>query len=180
MTSLTRKEFGKFSLLTILLASIVGPISFLTGCSPSSVAAAIIASFGQVLRLLQASGIVTNPTLIAAANAALQAFQAAYDAFQKGTGTADKLAAAAQAALNAVQAFFAATQIGGPLAEVVIALAQIILSTLMSFLSAPVPARYRVASHDIQVVAVKRTLAEYRTDWNEVCAAKGHSELRLK
>lgn len=179
MKTFTRREVGKFSVLTLLLACVVGPISVITGCSASNVAAAIIASFGQVLRLLQSSGIVTDPTLIAAANAALAAFQAAYTAFQTGTGTADALALAAQAALNAIQAFFAATQIGGVLATVVIALAQIILSTLMSFLPAP-PPTFRLAGTTVGVKPVQRTLARYKIDWNAACVQQGHPELRLR
>jgi hypothetical protein len=179
MKTFSRREIARLSGLTLLLGCIVGPVSFLTGCSASNVAAAIIASFGQVLRLLQSAGIVTNPTLIAAANAALAAFQAAYTAFQNGTGTADSLALAAQAALNAIQAFFTATQIGGTLATVVIALAQIILSTLMSFLPTPAPA-FRIGGTAIPIHPVQRTVQRYKLDWNAACVANAHPELRIK
>lgn len=176
---MNRRQFGKSTFLGVLFASVVGPVAFLTGCSVSSIAAAIIASFGKILGLLQSVGILTNPTLVAAAQAALAAFQAAYNAFQTGTGTAEKLAAAAQAALNAVQAFFEATSIGGPIAIVVLALAQIILSTLESFLPTP-PPTFKLAGKSMAIAPVSRTLAQYKSDWNGQCVSLGHPELRLK
>ena len=176
---MNRRQFGKASFLGILLAAVVGPISFLTGCVASNIAVAIIASFGKILTLLQSAGILTNPTLVAAAQAALAAFQAAYQAFQNGTGTAEKLAAAAQAALNAVQAFFEATSIGGPIAIVVLALAQIILSTLESFLPTP-PPTFKLAGKSMAIAPVSRTLMQYKSDWNSQCVALGHKELVIK
>jgi hypothetical protein len=176
---MNRRQFGKASFLGILFAAVVGPISFLTGCGISNIAQAIINSFGKILSFLQSAGILTDPTLVAAAQAALAAFEAAYNAFQTGTGTLEKLAAAAQAALNAVQAFLDATSIGGPIALVVVALAQIILSTLESFLPSPPPA-FRIAGKSMTIAPVTRTLAEYKQAWNNECVTLGHKELEIK
>jgi len=117
--------------------------------------------------------------LVAAAQAALTAFQAAFDAFQNGTGTPEKLAAAAQAALNAVQAFFEATNIGGPIALVIVTLAQIILSTLESFLPTP-PATFKLAGKSLHIPPVQRTLADYKKAWNDACLSVGHKEMEIR
>ena len=181
---ISRKGFIK-SIAGIVLArtfiASVAAVSFVTGCSTKTVADAIIASFGQILTLLQNAGVVTNGTLIADAKAALAAFQAAFDAFKAGTGTAQTLANAAQAALTAVQAFFAATQIGGPLAQVIVALAQIVLSTLISFLPAPAPsAALKLAGSSVTIAPVARTHVQYLNDWNAICVKFGHPEAKLK
>ena len=176
---MNRRTFAKASFLGILFAAVVGPVSILTGCSAATIAQAIINSFGKILSFLQSSGIVTDPVLVATAQAALSAFQAAFDAFQNGTGTPEKLAAAAQAALNAVQAFFEATNIGGPIALVVVTLAQIILSTLESFLPTP-PATFKLAGKKLSIPPVQRTKAQFISDWNNACVSAGHPEMRIK
>jgi len=181
--TITRRELGRLTFLGALLAAVAAaPVAFLTACVAATVAVAIIASFGKILTLLQSDGIVTNPTLLAAVQAALAAFKAAYDAFQSGTGTAAKLAAAAQAALDSLQAFFTATSIGGPLAIVVIALADIILSTLEGFLPQPLPTPQpaRIAGRVIPITPKARTRTAYVNDWNAACVANGHAELGLK
>jgi methionyl-tRNA synthetase len=183
MKTFTRREIGKLSGLTLLLACIVGPISFLTGCSTSTIAQAIIASFANVLKLLQSAGILTNPTLAAAAEAALTAFSNAYNAYEanKGAGTLAALEAAAQSALNSVQAFLTATNIGGPIAAVAIALLQIILSTLASFLPASAQkVSVQLEGKLVGIAPVSRTRAQFVTDFNAVCVQYGHKEARIK
>ena len=183
---LSRRNFGKGILGVIaartFLASVAG-ISFLTGCSTATIAQAIIASFANVLKLLQSAGILTNPTIAAAAEAALTAFSNAYNAYEaaKNQGTLAALEAAAQSALNSIQAFLTATNIGGPIAEVAIALLQIILSTLASFLPTPAAAvEVKIAGKPIAIKPVTRTRAQFIADFNAVCTKYGHSEVKIK
>ncbi len=168
----------------LLIALSFGSISLLTGCSTQTIAQAIIASFASVLKLLQSAGILTNPTLAAAAEAALNAFSNAYNAYEaaQGSGTLAALEAAAQSALNSVQAFLAATNIGGPIAAVAVALLQIILSTLASFLPAQAQTKVEVKLEGkmVGIAPVSRTRAQFVTDFNATCVQYGHKEAEIK
>lgn len=176
-----RRTFAK-SIIGLAIAASLGGISLLTGCSTSTIAQAIIASFANVLKLLQSAGILTNPTLAAAAEAALTAFSNAYNAYEaaKGAGTLAALEAAAQSALSSVEAFLAATNIGGPIAAVAVALLQIILSTLASFL--PAQARkveVKLEGKMVGIAPVSRTRAQFVQAFNSTCVQYGHKEAEI-
>jgi methionyl-tRNA synthetase len=179
----TRRQFGQTGLTAVLMAAVASSLSLITGCSTQTIAQAIIASFASVLKLLQSAGILTNPTLAAAAEAALNAFSNAYNAYEaaKGAGTLAALEAAAQSALNSIQAFLTATNIGGPIAAVVLALLQIILSTLTSFLPATAQkVRVQLEGKLVEVAPVSRTRAQFVNDFNAACAQYGHKEAEIK
>jgi len=179
----TRRSFvGTLGFLALAAAS---GISFVTGCSTATIAAALISSFGQVLKLLQSAGVLTNNQLIEAANAALSAFSAAYDAYEadKNAGTLAALGAAAQAALSAVQTFLNETNFGGVIAQTAAALLEIILSTLMSFLPSPAPASFKLkGAHEsaTSVHPVKRTRTQFVKAWNSACKQYNVQQAEIK
>ena len=178
----SRRTFGKTIFGSLFAYAILGT-AFVTGCSAESIAAAIIASFGQVLNLLKNAGVPTNNVLIEAAQAALSAFSSAYDAYQaaKSQGNLAALEAAAQSALSSVQAFLQETNIGGPIAQVAVALLEIILSTLASFLPSTAPnSAMRINGQTTAIVPVKRTRKQFVSAFNQACVANGHSELKIR
>lgn len=149
-----------------------------------------IAAFEQVLALvapLAAPGIDAIAELVKAGFAALASAVNQYI----NAPAADKITLKAKVLLifsqlsGDIQSFLNAVKVEGtnPIVKVILGLVGIILSTISGFISqigpTPAPASLRLGGASVQVVPVKRSLKQFKSDFNAALVDAGHPELQI-
>lgn len=193
-----RRQFT--SRIVLILAALSAPFS-MAGCGIFSdisawIPTAIIAINGIVslLGALVPSGAMAIVVLI---DAALNSLKATIDEYNADTNPADKatLLAKIRTILTDIstnfQSFLNALNIGNnPIVTIVIGLANIVLSAIAGFLNAlPVAAgagtQVKSASYTLGgktwpiIPKLYKSVAAFKSDWNEVCKVNNHPETEI-
>jgi phage-related protein len=183
--------------LALCSGFIAATIASLEGCNAGSVWTQIqtwvpvgISAFEQILILvapLAAPGIDVIAEAVKAGFSVLAGAISQYinaPAADKVT-LLQKVQLAFQDVSQNLQAFLTAINVAGtnPIVKVVLGLVSIILSTIASFMSqigpTPAPVALRAAGTQVDVVPVKRSLKQFKADFNAALVAAGHPELRV-
>jgi hypothetical protein len=202
---MTRREFGKragFSFGTLWLALASGTSAFfMSGCG---VFQDIIDwepvglfSFNAVVTLLQGAGLVNpvmNPLIVAVRAAMADLLKDAQNYVSTTpppSGVLQKLEIALTDIISNIKDILSQIAVSNPILSLVTSLVMILVSALESFLNqvqtkmgnrkmARPPLTLKISNQTITVVPKKRTLSQYKTEWNSSVDAAGHPELEQK
>jgi hypothetical protein len=179
---ISRREFNKLVPAGLLGLSLTGS---LIGCGSDPLGAYLTtgkAAFDSLAALLVSKGILQEGSpLIQDVDAAFSAAEDANTAYNNNKSAGSSQLAAALAAINqALQAFLAQADIptSSGLVTIVLDAIEIILSTIAGYLNslpnpAPVPSILTAKSgHAVTVIPKKRSLSQFKTDWNRVVASQ--------
>lgn len=141
-----------------------------------------LTAVSQIVKLL-------GPLVPAPVSAAIVIIQAAFSAlltaiqnYKKGSGVLADISSAIAAAEAAFQSFFATLSVPSGLLATIEGLAAIILSTIQAFANEinPTPApTLAVNGKAVPFSSKKRSLRQFKADWNTECVSTGHPEAEL-
>jgi hypothetical protein len=187
---MNRRQFSSLALLGVVSAWF-GSVAASCGSIYAQIAAYVgvgIQAFQAVVNLLSGAGIIALPegtlitailTLVKAGWADVQAAIAAYNA-APATTLAGKISAALTAVQMMIQQFWSDVKIpDAALSSTVAGLLGLIVSTIAGFLAAlppaPAPAAAKPLVKTLNITPVKLTVPQFRTKFNAILTAGGHS-----
>lgn len=141
-----------------------------------------LTAVSQIVKLL-------GPIIPAPVTAAVALIQAGFAAvltaiqnYKAGSGVLADIINGVSAVESAFSSFFASLNVPSALLDTIEGLAAIILSTIQAFAASITPGPAPVAAVNGKAVAVtpkKRSVKQFKSDWNSECKLAGHPEAEL-
>jgi hypothetical protein len=169
-----------------LMIALFAPTILMTGCNAitdlENWIPVALTAVSQIVKLL---GPLVPPQVtaaIAVIQAAFAALLTAIQNYKSGSGVLADIANAISAVESAFSSFFASLNVSSTLVATIEGLAAIIISTIQAFANeigpAP-PAMLAVNGKAVPVTPKKRSVKQFKSDWNAECASLGHPEAKL-
>jgi hypothetical protein len=141
-----------------------------------------LTAVSQIVKLL--GPIVPAPVAatIAVIQAGFAALLTAIQNYKAGSGVLADISAAITAVESAFASFFSSLNVPSTLLNVIEGLAAIILSTIQAFANeiSPTPAPMAaVNGKAVPVTPKKRSVSQFKSDWNAECKSAGHPEAEI-
>jgi hypothetical protein len=187
---MNRRSFAKSLSTGFFLLLAFGSTVFLGGCNAvSDLENWIPVGLTALAAIVKLLGPLVPPQVAAAIAIVQAAFSAVLTAiknYKAGTGVLSDIANAIAAVESAFQSFFASLNVPQSLLDIIEGLGEIIISTIQGFANeiGPAPVATAVAvsiggNKTFSVKPAKRSLKQFKHDWNAQCVKFGHPESQL-